>query len=98
MDIVRLEELGKLIKSNDLIGNQASDFPACSIVSQPTTVPRAPNIKEYKILIVCLWINCTCLTLWLLYILVHRYNTWSPPHGKPRVQGISGQINKIILS
>jgi hypothetical protein len=35
--------LEKLI---DLIGNRTSDLPACSIVPQPTTLPRAPmNLK-----------------------------------------------------
>jgi hypothetical protein len=34
---VQLEGLGKLKKSNDLIGNQSFILPACSIVSQPTT-------------------------------------------------------------
>jgi hypothetical protein len=29
-------------KSNDLIGNRTGDLPACSIVPQPTTLPRAP--------------------------------------------------------
>jgi hypothetical protein len=29
-------------KSNDLIGNRAGDFPAFSIVPQPTTLPRTP--------------------------------------------------------
>jgi hypothetical protein len=28
--------------SNDLIGNLTGDLPACSIVSQPTTLPRVP--------------------------------------------------------
>jgi hypothetical protein len=43
--IVRLEGLGKLKKkSNDLIGNRPRDLPAYSIVPQPTTLPRAPNI------------------------------------------------------
>jgi hypothetical protein len=28
-------------KSNDLIGNRTSDLLACSIVPQPTTLPRA---------------------------------------------------------
>jgi hypothetical protein len=39
--IVRLEGLGELEKSNDLIGNVTCDFPACSIVPQPTALPRA---------------------------------------------------------
>jgi hypothetical protein len=38
---VRLEELGKLTKSNDLIGNRRRDLSVCSIVPQPTTLPRA---------------------------------------------------------
>jgi hypothetical protein len=41
--IVRLEELGELEKSNDLIGTRSRDLPACSIVPQPTTLPRAPS-------------------------------------------------------
>jgi hypothetical protein len=28
--------------SNDTIGNQTRDFPACSAVSEPTAPPRAP--------------------------------------------------------
>jgi hypothetical protein len=29
-------------KSNYIIGIRSRDFPACSIVPQPTTLPRAP--------------------------------------------------------
>jgi hypothetical protein len=36
---VRLEGLGKLKKST----SSGLDLPACSIVPQPTTLPRAPN-------------------------------------------------------
>jgi hypothetical protein len=38
---VRLEGLGKLKKIH-LIGTRSPDLPACSILSQPTTLPRAP--------------------------------------------------------
>jgi hypothetical protein len=38
----RLEGLGQLKKSNDLIRNRTRGLPACSIVPQPTTLPRAP--------------------------------------------------------
>jgi hypothetical protein len=38
---VRLERLGQLKNANDLIGNRTRDFPACSIMPQPTTLPRA---------------------------------------------------------
>jgi hypothetical protein len=31
-------------KSNDLIGNGTRDLPACRIVPQPTTLPRAPVV------------------------------------------------------
>jgi hypothetical protein len=41
-DIVLLEGLRKLKKISDLIENRNCDYPACSIVSQPTTLPRAP--------------------------------------------------------
>jgi hypothetical protein len=40
--IERLEGLGQVKKSNDLIGNQTRDLPACSIVSQLTTLLRVP--------------------------------------------------------
>jgi hypothetical protein len=37
--IVRVEELGKLKKFNDLIGNRTRDLPAFSKVPQPTMLP-----------------------------------------------------------
>jgi hypothetical protein len=37
-----LKGLGKLKKFNYLIGTPTCDLPACSIVPQPTTLPRAP--------------------------------------------------------
>jgi hypothetical protein len=43
---VRLEELGKLQKLNDLIGNQTCDLPACSTVPQSTMLLHAPFILE----------------------------------------------------
>jgi hypothetical protein len=39
--IVRLEELGKLKKYTSS-GTRTGDLPACSVVPQPITVPRAP--------------------------------------------------------
>jgi hypothetical protein len=39
---VRLEGLGKLKKSTSS-GTRTDDLPACSIVPQPTTLPRAPE-------------------------------------------------------
>jgi hypothetical protein len=44
---VRLEGLGQLKKSNDLIGYRTRDLPACSIVPQPTTLPRAAFSCEF---------------------------------------------------
>jgi hypothetical protein len=38
---VRLEGLSQLKKSNNLIGIRTRDLPACSIVPQPSTLPRA---------------------------------------------------------
>jgi hypothetical protein len=40
---VRLEELGQLKKFIHLIGSRTCDFPACSIVPQPTALPRDPT-------------------------------------------------------
>jgi hypothetical protein len=68
--IVRLEGLGQLKKIH-LIGTRSRNFPACSIVPQPTTLLRAPDliyphkniisthridtIYWNKILFTCLW-------------------------------------------
>jgi hypothetical protein len=40
---MHLEGLGQLKKFNDLIGNQTRDLPDCSIVPQPTMLPRASS-------------------------------------------------------
>jgi hypothetical protein len=51
--IVRLEELDKLKKKIHLIGTRSRDFPTCSIVPQPTTLPRSglfPSHFSTKIL------------------------------------------------
>jgi hypothetical protein len=37
------ERIRSIEKSNDLIGIRTRDLPACSIVPQPTTLPRAPT-------------------------------------------------------
>jgi hypothetical protein len=42
--ILRLEGLGQLKKKIHLIGTRTRDFPVCSIVPQPTTLPRAPFV------------------------------------------------------
>jgi hypothetical protein len=39
--LLQLEGLGQLKKFND-IGNQTHNLPACSILPQPTMLPRAP--------------------------------------------------------
>jgi hypothetical protein len=46
---VRLEGLGQLKKKNNyLVGNRTRDIPACRILSQPTTLPRAPGLQNTK--------------------------------------------------
>jgi hypothetical protein len=40
---VRLEELGKLKETNDLMGTRTRDLPANSIVPQLTMLPRVPG-------------------------------------------------------
>jgi hypothetical protein len=45
---VRLEGLGKSKKFKYLIGNPTCGLPACSIVSQPTTLPRAPLCRSIQ--------------------------------------------------
>jgi hypothetical protein len=49
MAIVRLEGLGQLKKSSDLIGNRTRDFPAYSVVPQPTTLPHANRIVASQV-------------------------------------------------
>jgi hypothetical protein len=45
---LHLQGLGKLKKSNDLIGTQIHDLPACSIVPQLTTLSRAPYTSPFN--------------------------------------------------
>jgi hypothetical protein len=47
---VQLEELGKLKKFFDLIGNQNCDLPSCSIVPQPTTPLYVQYIRSRKVI------------------------------------------------
>jgi hypothetical protein len=44
---VKLEGLNKLKKLFDLIGSRTLDLPDCSIVPQPTMLPRAPYVYIY---------------------------------------------------
>jgi hypothetical protein len=39
------EGLSTLKKYNDIIGNRTRELPACSIVPQSTTLPRAPGVE-----------------------------------------------------
>jgi hypothetical protein len=55
-DIVRLEGLGQLKKSNDLIGNRTRDLRLCSILSQRTTLPRVSKVSATFIKT---WQSCT---------------------------------------
>jgi hypothetical protein len=51
-------------KSNELIGNRTRDLPACSIVPQPTTLPRAGlRTVSHKIHYTC---KLKCLIFWKL--------------------------------
>jgi hypothetical protein len=51
--IVRLEGLGQLKKSNYLIENRTRYLPACSIVPQPTTLPRVPDFMLIGLKLIC---------------------------------------------
>jgi hypothetical protein len=44
---MRLEGLGQLKNSNDIIGTRTRDLPACSIVPERNTLPRALLLKLY---------------------------------------------------
>jgi hypothetical protein len=51
-------------KSNDLIGNRTQVTLACSIVSQPTTLPRTPKKRRQKKKRALFWLrNSVCETL-----------------------------------
>jgi hypothetical protein len=43
---VRLQGLGKLKKSSDIIGNRTRGLPPCSIVPQTTSLQRAPFCQK----------------------------------------------------
>jgi hypothetical protein len=70
--IVRLEGLGKLKISSDLIGTWTRDLPAFSIVLQPTTLSRAPISCKLKN-----WILDLALSPSYFFISVFKWNsTW----------------------
>jgi hypothetical protein len=39
-------KIGSIEQFSDLIGNRTRDLVACSIVSEPTTLPRAPILSQ----------------------------------------------------
>jgi hypothetical protein len=72
--IVRLEGLGQFKKIH-LIGTRTRDLPACSIVPQPTTVPRAPWNFWYSILFKNLWSH-RHLELQIILGLGKKWQAW----------------------
>jgi hypothetical protein len=73
---VRLEGFGKLKKMH-LIGTRTGDLPACSLVPQPTSLPRAPCYKSK-----CFIFRPHSLFthfVWLTYLeVVGRFNRYFP--------------------
>jgi hypothetical protein len=63
--IVRLEVLGQLKKIH-LIGIRTRNLPACSIVPQQTTLPRAPVIILIVLICVMLTKSSQAISLWKL--------------------------------
>jgi hypothetical protein len=59
---VGLEGLGQLQKIH-LIGTRSRDLPACNIVPQPTTLPRAPLITITMTPIQYIYVEARRLTL-----------------------------------
>jgi hypothetical protein len=47
--ILRLQALGQLKKCNDLIGTRTQDLPVCSVLLQPTTLPRSPICPAFAL-------------------------------------------------
>jgi hypothetical protein len=84
--LVRLEGLGKLKKFIHLIGSRARDFPARSVVSQPTTLPLVPIAPLYwtrsiayghifDILTHCLILFMTSVSLIFIFDKLHDANS-----------------------
>jgi hypothetical protein len=79
--IMRLEGLGKMKKSSELTRNRTLDLPACGIVSQPTTLPRAPGNK------------CIYLAVYLSMALQPFVGPWPPPEFINRVHSRLDSLN-----
>jgi hypothetical protein len=60
--------------SNDTIGNRIRDLPTCSVVPQPTALPRAPAFKVqwFRAPTALTLKNCTfsphCIYLFIFYL------------------------------
>jgi hypothetical protein len=59
---VRLEGLGQLKNPVTSSGNQTRDLPACSIVPQPTTLPREVISYEMLFYINEMFLSVHCFT------------------------------------
>jgi hypothetical protein len=71
--IVWLEGLCELKKSNDLIGNQTRNLPACSIVPQLTMLPGAPLVSPYLAFLSIY--KLICFSIYLITYSQHRCQT-----------------------
>jgi hypothetical protein len=86
---VRLEGLGQLKKSNDLIGDRTRDLPDCSIVPQQLCycVPHEFTVMVEKHLISLLLISSLGIILCLL-VLFHCVN----------IPYLSGKFSAYVLN
>jgi hypothetical protein len=84
--IVRLEGLGQLEKSNNLIGDRTRDLPACSKVPQTNTLPRVSEFPSYWVInlhLLCygLYFRAQSNPLWIRHqiinLMVMNSHSWS---------------------
>jgi hypothetical protein len=83
--IVRLEGLGTFKKSTSS-GIRTCDLPACSIVPQPTTLPRAPSTADPSPNLPCI------LVLIIIPSLIYTHLLWPPDEWDSPKQAAHHQI------
>jgi hypothetical protein len=96
--IVRMEGLAQLKKkSHDLIRNLTRDFRVCSIVPQPTTLPRAPSWNNFTVSYV-LFIGEINDSVWKREEHTWMLNAWAGHANFLLLFWFHGHVNSSLLS
>jgi hypothetical protein len=73
------ERIRSIEKSNNLVGNRTRDLAACSIVPQPTTLPRTPVVVVVVVVVVIYFKIISELVTFDIVLLLRKYGILVSP-------------------